>query len=199
MSQQPQSYRDQVKVQGEQQSLQSQQEAAMRAASSQLQEKIQNPDFLSELQDAKVDSDKHDWVSAELGPVFAGAKVLGHRDENQHPHRRQWLNKNKAERLVAESSPGRLLREHTSMLAISQRKRPEHVQHNDIKEPMDSEDRRVTRDAMEAATDYESMAAGGQGREAVSTATTEARQVTNQEQESESGGMKNKLKSFYGG
>jgi hypothetical protein len=84
-------------------------------------------------------------------------------------------------------------------LAISQRKDPAHVQNNDITEPMDSEDRRATRDAMEAATDFESMAAGGSGLEAVSTATTEARQVTNQQEESDSGGLRSKVKGFYGG
>jgi len=199
MSQQRPTIEEQAEVQQQSRALSTAQDAAMRAASSQMEERIQNPDFLSELQAAKVDSEKHDWVEAELGPVFSGSKILGNRDEEQHPHARKWLNMNKRERMIAEGSPGRLLRENPSMLAISQRKDPRHVENNDITEPMDSEDRRVTRDAMEAATDYESMSAGGKGLEAVSTATTEARQVTNQEQESESGGLRSKVKSYYGG
>jgi hypothetical protein len=198
MSQQQPTMTERKQAQDESEALRTAQNAAMRAASSQMEERIQNPDFLGELQEAKVDSEKHDWVEAELGPVLAGSKILGNRDEEQHPHSRKWLNQNKRERMVAEGSPGRLLREHPSMLAVSQRKDPAHVHNNDITEPMDSEDRRVVRDAMEAATDFESMAAGGKGLEAVSTATTEARQVTNQEQESE-GGIKSKVTSLYGG
>lgn len=198
MSQQQPSYEQQVQAQTESRGLQTAQEAAMRAATSQLEERIQNPDFLSELQNVKVDTEKFDWVEDELGPVFAGSKILGNRDELQHPHRRMWLNMNKRERIIAEGSPGRLLREHPSMLAISQRKHPEHVRNNDITEPMDSQDRRVTRDGMEAATDFESMSAGAKGLEAVSTATTEARQVTNK-QEEEDGGIGRRVKSFYGG
>lgn len=196
---QPPSLDEQVQAESRSKALQTAQDAAMRAASSQMEERIQNPDFLGELQDPKVDSEKHDWVEAELGPIFGGSKILGNRDPEQHPHRRMWLNLNKRERLVAEGSPGRLLREHPSMLAISQRKHPEHVANDDIVEPMNSEDRRVVRDGMEAATDYESMAAGGQGLEAVSTATTEARQVTNEQEESESSGLGSRIKGYYGG
>lgn len=199
MTRQQASLNDKVQAETESRALQTAQDAAMRAASSQMEERIQNPDFLGELQRPKLDSEKYDWVEDELGPVFAGSKILGNRDEEQHPHARKWLNLNKRERMIAEGSPGRLLREHPAMLAISQRKHPEHVENNDITEPMDSQDRRVTRDAMEAATDFETMAAGGAGLEAVSTATTEARQVTNEESESESGGIRSKVKGFYGG
>lgn len=162
-------------------------QAATRVATEQDREKIKNPEFLAQLQDADVDSDLYDWVEDEFGPVFSGAHILGDRGE-YYEEQQEFLNRNKVERMVAERKPGRLLRENPKLLALAQgfqgtREKPDPTDHPEFRTPISSRKRRVVRDAGEIATTRQTLAIGGRGVDAVATATVENRTVTNEQRD----------------
>ena len=178
-----QEIREQYDAQRENAALDQAQATASESARQQLQEVLQNPEFLQQIRDADVDSRVHDWIADELGPVLSGAHVTAN-EEDHHRHRARWLNQNKAERMLAEREPGRLLKERPHLLAISQG-----VHIRDDKEPRQrflSDEKRAVRDAHDVSTALMSLGVDATGLESVTTATTEARTVRN-DREEESG------------
>lgn len=164
------------------------QQAGAQAAVAEARELLKNPEFLSQIQDADVDTDLHDWVEDEYGPVFSDAHILGNR-EDHFEEQQEFLNRNKAERLIAERSPGRLLRENPKLLAIAQgirgtKQYPDPTNNPEFREPMTSQKRRVTRDAAEVATSRQSLAIAMAAIDAVANATVENRTISNEERES---------------
>lgn len=165
--------------------------AAMASASQQAQETLFNPHFFDELRDPDVDSELYDWLEDELGPVLSGAHIVGNRDEH-YEHQQQWLNQNRAERQIAERTPGRLLRNNPYLLAVAQ----DVSSPSDpaFREPMTQPKRRVTRDAYDVATTLQSLSVGGYGLDSVTTATAESRVVKNDREKS---GTASRLKKVF--
>lgn len=183
---------EQVNAHRESKALEQAQATAASSAQQQLQEVLQNPEFLQQLQDPDVDTDVHDWIEDELGPVLSGAHVIAN-EEEQHRHRARWLNQNRAERMLAEREPGRLLKDHPHMLAVAQgvHKRPD----KEKREPFLSTEKRAVRDGHDVATALMSLGVDATGLESVTTATTEARTVQNtQEEES---GIRSKVRGAF--
>jgi len=159
--------------------------AAANAAMQKQQKKLENPEFLGQLQNADVDTEVFDWVADEAGPVFSGAHILGHRSEH-YEEQQDLLNRNKGERLVAEQTPGRLLRENPRLLALAMglqgtEQYPDPTDQPEFRAAMSSPDKRVMRDAMEVATNRQSLSIGGRGVDAVSNVTVENRSMAREE------------------
>jgi hypothetical protein len=162
--------------------------AAMQTATEHQQETLFNPNFFDELRDSDVDGDLYDWLEAELGPVFSGAHIVGYRDEH-YPQQRDLLNRNAAERIIAERSPGRHLRQHPKLNALAQglagtSEYPNPTDNPAYRAPLTQAKKRVIRAAMEVATTQQSLATQGYGLDSVTTATAEHRTVN---RDSESG------------
>lgn len=162
--------------------------AATQMAAEQASRRIENPEFLKQLQDADVDTDVFDFIEDEYGPVFSGAHIIGNRSEH-FEEQQDLLNRSKAERMVAEATPGRLLAANPHMHALAQGIRgtadyPDPTDNPAYRAPASSVEKRVFRDASEVATSRETLAIEGRGLDAVATATVENRTVTNEEQES---------------
>jgi len=182
-----QDIQDQINAQKQSSIEQQSQAAAVKAQMQQEQKRIKNPEFLKQLQEADLDSDVWDWLEAEIGPALSGSHILGVRDES-YEDQQHLLNRNKAERWVAEGSPGRLLKENEEMLAQAQGvtgweqgSGPE--ADPQYRAPHTSSEKRVLRGAAEVITTRQTLSIGGRGVDAVSTATVENRTVTNEEEE----------------
>jgi hypothetical protein len=184
MSEKQPSMEDRMNAQTEASAAEMGNQAAMRAAASTTaEETLMNPNFLRQIQDADVDSEVFDWLSDDMGPVFSGAHVVGNR-RPEHEHRQDWLNRNKQERMITERTPGRLLQNNPHLLAVAQDVRgPDDPEY---RAPITSRKRRAIRDAMEAATNLQSLSVDATGLESVTTATTESRVVKDREEESSS-------------
>lgn len=175
--------------QQQQNSIEQQSHATAVKAAAQKEEKhLHNPEFLGQLQDPDADTELWDWVEDELGPLLSGAHILGQRGDH-YEEQQELLNRNVVQRLVAERTPGRLLKENPRMLAQAQgfsggRENPDPTQHKEFREPLTSRKKRVLRDTAEIITNRQSLSIGGRGVDAVSTATVENRTVTNEREES---------------
>lgn len=169
-------YDRQIGLASEQGSAQLAQQMSKRG----IEERIQNPEFFREYTDPDLDSALHDWVREEFGPLASSAHVLGHRDEH-YERKSEWLDLNKAERMIVESTPGRILREHLDVLRVFQG--ATHGTDKTMRQPMTQDEKRVVRDGMEVVTNRKSLSVGGKGSDALTTATSEHRQVRNEEED----------------
>jgi hypothetical protein len=178
------------------------QRLGVQTQTEQVSERKFNPDFLGKLQEAGVDTELFDWIENELGPVLSGSHILGARSP-EYEQQQTYLNWNKAERMVAERSPGRLLARHPGMLASFQgidsgpRSEPlRRERHPEFNAPIDTQrDRRVLRDAIEVATTKQTLAISGKGIDSVTTATSENRTVDSED--SESGGVMSRIRGLH--
>jgi len=164
--------------------------AAASVAVEKQKERVENPEFLSQLQDEDVDTDVFDWVSDEYGPVFSGAHIIGNRGDH-FEEQQEMLNRNKAERHTAERSPGRLLRENPRLLALAQgirgsEKYPDPTDHPEYRGPMTSRKKRVVRDAAEVATNRQTLSIDGRGLDSVANVTVENRSMQQEEKSGDS-------------
>lgn len=173
---------------------------AQRQATQDLQRQ-QNPEFLDKLQDPDADvSDLHDWVSDSLGPLLSGAHIIGNRGE-EYEREAKWLDLNTAERLVAETDPGRLVDDNPRMLALAQGATEmsddelDGVDRSQVRLPTTSEEKRVIRDGMEVATNRKSLAVGSKGLDSVTTATAEHRTV--KEEQSDESTVRSTIKGMF--
>jgi hypothetical protein len=169
MNQEQQQYLD---AQAETNQVTNAQGAAVRAAMSKQVENLQNPDFLEAIQRPDVDSEVHDWLSAELGPVLSGAHVLGERPP-EYAEQADLLEQNAAERYIAERTPGRFLRQDPELLAVAQDVHG--VDDPAFRAPVDSGRRRVVRDAHDVAAQRKTMSIDGAGRDTVGAVQTETK------------------------
>lgn len=173
--------------------------AATQMAAEEARHRVKNPEFLKQLQDPDADTDLWNWLEDEYGPTMSGSHILGHRSEH-YEEQQDLLNRNKAERMVAERSPGRLLRENPRMLALAQGiqgtdNHPDPTTNPAFREPLTSRKKRVIRDAAEVMTTRQTLSIGGRGVDAVSAATVENRTVTNEEQDSK--GIRGRAKEVF--
>jgi hypothetical protein len=166
------------------------QSAAVRGAMSKQIEQYQNAGFLEAIQNADVDSEVWDWLSDELGPVLSGAHILGERPRS-YALEADLLEANAAERVIAESTPGRYLREDPELLAIAQDVNG--VDDPQFRDPVGSQDRRAIRDAYDVAAQRKTMSIDGAGRDTVGTVQTETRTNKNEQQESSTAGRLSRI------
>lgn len=153
---------------------------AQRAASQKLQERLENPEFFDQLRDLDIDTTAYPWVEDLLGPLQSGAHLIANREPGYEQEAR-WLDRNRAERMVAERSPGRLCRGKTLEIAQGVHKRDDAS-----KRPrFTSDQRRVMRDAMEAVTNYKTLGIETAGLSSVTEATAVSR-VEKSEEETKS-------------
>ncbi|MFB6200861.1 MAG: hypothetical protein ABEI98_02510 [Halorhabdus sp.] len=158
---------------------------------SKVKERIDNPEFFDKFAGAHGDvGELHDWVEDELGPELSPAHVLGNR-KRQYEKQAKWLALNHAERMVTEASPGRLAKQHEGINAVVQGA----DDRTELSAPATSDERRILRDAHNVAAQRKSLSVGGAGKEALTTATTEHKQVRNDE-ESQNGTRK-RLQAFF--
>jgi hypothetical protein len=183
---------EQIEAQRESASLEQAQAMSARSAQQQLEEVLQNPEFLQQLEDPDTDGNIHDWLEDELGPLLSGAHIRANEEEH-HRHRSRWLNQNRAERTLSEREPGRLLKEKPYLLSVAQgvHRRDD----KDAREPFLSDEKRVVRDAHGVATALHSLGVDATGLESVTTATTEARTVQNKQEEES--GIRSKVKGAF--
>jgi hypothetical protein len=155
------------------------QKAAAKGAATnqkQISERTFNPSFLKRLQDPDVDSEQYDWVSEEFPALLSGAQIIGQRDEHFEAQQ-EFLNRAKAERVIAEQDTGSLLKRHEGVLATMEGTTREDVSARGLS----SHEQRVIRSAMEVATSRQGLAVGASGLESVTTATSETRTVRHEE------------------
>lgn len=149
----------------------------------------QNPHFFKQLQELGLDTDEYPWIEARLGPLQAGAHLIGNRSD-EYEREAKWLDQNRGERIIAEGEPGRLCR--GKLLSIAQR-----VHGRDDKErvdPMTADERRVVRDAMEGITNFKTLSIENTGLSSVTDATT----VQKSEESTEEQSMAERTSRFIG-
>lgn len=173
-------------------------QAATQMAAEQAQELVKNPKFLEELQEADLDSDVYDWIEAEFGPLTSGAHIIGNRGEH-FEEQQLWLNRNKVERMIAERSPGRLLRENPELHALAQGVRHWEVGEGpqsdpEYRAPISSRKKRVVRDSEEVVTTRQTLSIDGRGLDAVANATVENRSVQSEQTQS---GIKSRASKVF--
>lgn len=150
------------------------------AARQQVAKRIENPEFFQQLRDPDVDSGEFPWLEDELGPLFSGAHIIGHRDDDYEQHIK-WGNMARAERVIHEGSPGRLCRGSVQEIAQGTHTREDKA----AKGPHTVDERRAVRDAHEASTNLKSLAVGAKGLNSVTQATAVSK-VEKNEQENKS-------------
>jgi len=156
----------------EQQLAASAQQTAMQAAARTQEKTLQNEYFLNELRDADIDSELYDWLEDEYPTLFSGAHAVGNRGDTWD-READLLNFSKRERLKAERTPGRLLKDRPRLLAIAQG----YDSPNDpeFREPLTPRKERAIYGAAEISSDLMSLAKNRAGLDATTTATTENR------------------------
>jgi len=178
----PDEIHDRMDAQTSQQSAQQ----GLQTNQRQVAERKFNPSFLRRIQDADLESDVHNWLEDEFPSLFSGAQIVGQRS-GEYEQQQEFLNRSKAEKYIAESSPGALLQRHPEVAATMAGETPDdheeahaHALHTD--------ERAKVRNAMEVATTRQSLAVDARGLRSVTTATSETRTVR-QETDGDSGGL----------
>jgi hypothetical protein len=163
---------DEAKAQIDEQTRQQTAKQGLKANQRHVNERKFNPSFLERIQDPDLDSEIHSWVRSEFPALFSGAQVVGQRDPT-FEQQQEFLNRSKAEKFIAERSPGALLQRHPGVHATMESADSP----SDVSDTMQSDHKRVTRNAMELATTRQGLAVGARGLRSVTTATSETRTV----------------------
>jgi len=161
---------------------------AGQMAAEESQHTIQNPEFLKQLQEPDADTAVWDWLEDEMGPALSGSHIIGQRGDH-YEEQQELLNRSLVERIIAERSPGRLLRDKPRLLAIAQGVEelkghdPDPNDHPAYRAPLTSRKKARLRQLHEIITQRQSLSIGGEGLAAVANATVENRTVSNEERE----------------
>jgi hypothetical protein len=161
--------------------------AATQMAASEEEKVYKNHKFLAQLRDSGLGED----FKADLGALLAGAHVTASRTDD-YERWIKWGNENEAERELIRNTPGRHLRARPTMQMIAQ-----DVHRRDDREwtpPMTQDERGEHRNAMEAVTNFQSLAVEGRGIETVGTVQTST-EVTRQTDEEKS--LKERIEGVY--
>ena len=177
-------------------------QGAVSSSIEQATQRAKNPDFTDAFTETDLDSEVYDWIEDELGPATAKVHALAYRDE-EHPFKRELLNRNFIERLIHQQSPGRQLRQHPLLNYIAQGKPgaltedqpPRDVA--DYREPLSDREIEMLRQTSEAITAHQSRAAEGRGIDAVSKVQTESKTIQEDQRNSVASSVSEKL--FGGG
>jgi hypothetical protein len=174
----------------------------LRAAAEHKEHTVHNEAFLNELREADIDSEFWDGLDEIYPTWFSGAHAVTNRSENWD-QQADLIMMNKRERAVAETRPGRLLRDRPFLHAVMRDKTPpiEAFEQGDIPGdredwleltregdtptgPMTSQQKSRVYGAAEVAADLMALSAGGAGLESVSTVKTETSVRREEEDES---------------
>jgi len=176
-----------------------------RVATQAVEERVQNPEFLDKFTDPDADSEVHDWIEDEMGPLFSRAHALGNRSQS-YERKADWLGQNHAERVIVERSPGSIVRQHPDVLAVMRGRAGEYADPNrlqqryniagDAPEPLRSEQRRAVRDAEDVASQRKMLSIDGAGKDALTKATSETKHVRDEREEESK--TRSRLKRFLG-
>jgi hypothetical protein len=160
--------KEQLEAQKEQAEHQAATQAATSMAAEKVQKRLQNPDFLDQLQDPDVDTEQYQFVENLMGPRLSGQHILGNLSE-EHEERNRWALEAAQERLITEGNPGRLCKGSLRKIAagVHRREDRDHVQSE-----LTTDERRVIRDAHDVAERMTSLSIDGKGIDALTTATT---------------------------
>lgn len=160
---------------------------SQQVAAESVSEVHRNPEFVDKLQDLGVSSETFSWIEEELGVELAGGHIFGNRDSG-YTESMDLLSRNTSAMAVAESNPGRILRENPLMLAVARgihhRVEPDEDPLEELQDPATPKEKRALREASDLITNHKSKAEDGEGLDAVSTVTTERKQQTDNETES---------------
>jgi hypothetical protein len=160
---------------------------SQQVAAESVSEVHRNPEFVDKLQDLGVSSKTFSWIEEELGVELAGGHIFGNRDSG-YTESMDLLSRNTSAMAVAESNPGRILRENPLMLAVARgihhRVEPDEDPLEELQDPATPKEKRALREASDLITNHKSKAEDGEGLDAVSTVTTERKQQTDNETES---------------
>lgn len=168
----------------------------MQVAASEVERNIRNPDFLSAVQEHGLDDlEEFGWLEEEIGPDLSGSHLLASREEG-YAAKSELLDRNQAERIIVEKSPGRILRQNPLIWRVMNLQQEDLVENDHIQEPMaDSADRRATRGAMDVVTARKALAEDMAGLDAMTKVRTETERVS--ESREEESGVKSAIKSAY--
>jgi hypothetical protein len=167
-----QAHREELQMREDQQLTASAQSAAMQQAARQQEQTLQNGYFLNELRDSDIDSELYGWLEEEYPTLFSGAHSVTNRSDTWDQEA-DLLMHNKRERLVAERSPGRLLKDRPRLLAIAQG--VSSPQDPKFREPLTPRKQRAIFGGAEIAADLMALSKNRAGLDATTTATTENR------------------------
>lgn len=152
-----------------------------------------NPGFFEETSDLDADTEMYPWLENELGAKGSRAHVLGNRPES-FAKQQELLNRNQAERMIAEREPGYLLKKNPEVLAVFQG--VESMNDPDAVAPIEQDrQRRQYRDLAELLTTRETLAIDGEFVDALTTATTETHH--RDQVEDEASGTTKRLRSVF--
>jgi len=143
--------------------------------------------FFDKISDSDIDSELRHKIEEELPATFSSAHITGQR-RPEYAVQQELLNRAKAERYVAEHTPGALLKQHPGIRAVADGQEPEinnppmagPVSTDDANTPalLSTRERRIARSAIrEVATTQQSLAVGGTGLKQFTTATSEVHNV----------------------
>jgi len=178
-------------------------QTALRAAAEHKERTVHNEDFLNELRKADLESDTFDWIEEEYPSWFSGAHAVTNRGD-EWDLEADLIMQNKRERAVAESHPGRLLRDRPFLLASMRGDETPQLDAYDrddvpgernywadivargdeTNDPVTSEDMSRIYGAAEVAADLMSLSRNAAGLESVSTVKTETNVRRQEEDES---------------
>jgi hypothetical protein len=155
--------------------------SAQQAATSRLNERLENPEFFAQLRDLDIDTEQFEQLEAKLGPLGSGAHLIANRSE-EYEREIKWLDRNRAERMLAERQSGRLCNGKT--LEIAQKVHDK--EGKEVREDYGSHERRAVRDAMEAVTNFKTLGIETAGLSSVTEATAVSRVEQSEEETSKS-------------
>lgn len=131
-----------------------------------LVEELQSREFLEEFRDLGLEEWLDDELGPEASPVWAIANESG-ADYRRH----RFLNENRAERVIAEHSPGRLCRGPLLELAQEINDRPDQPPRIDLTD----QERRHIREAEHAKTSMQSLGRDARGLRSITEAINTVR------------------------
>jgi len=174
-----------------------------QVATQAVEERLQNPEFLEKFTSPDADSQTHDWIEDEMGPVFSRAHALGYRSES-YERQADWLGQNHAERVATERKPGNIVKNHPDVLAVMQGRAGKYA--GDVTDrfnipgespkPLRSDQRRALRDAEDVATQRKMLSIKGEGKDALTKATSETKHVRDEREEEST--TTSRLRRFLG-
>lgn len=150
--------------------------SAQEAAARKMQERLENPEFFEQLRDFDLDTDEHDFIEEMVGPLQSGAHLIANRSP-EYEKEAKWLDRNRAERMVVERTPGRLCKGKTLEIAQGATGKQ-----RDKRPALDSDQRRALRDAMEVVTNVKTLGIETAGLSSVTEATAVSRVEKNEEE-----------------
>lgn len=180
---------DQKQINIEQKAGSAAAQAAATATHRKLQERKQNPEFFSQLRNLGIDTSEYPWIAARLGPLQAGAHLIGNRSE-RYENETRWLDQNRGERVIAEGKPGRLCKGRIRAIAQGVHDRED----KEVVSEMTVDEKRVVRDAMEAITNFKTLSIENTGLSSLTDATT----VTKSEKTEQESSRKRRLAGVIG-